>query len=485
MNSTSPKPQLERFYALNIPDALMAIRTEHLITDSDTDNLFAAHLRINNAYSGALDKTLSGFVILEIIDDAYYLYDARDSGWVYCQRHTDRRITPCFETLEDYRAFRGADSVNPRPEHQPEGRKPISTVDLAERYQWAVWFFGRLSDEPNDASVEARWMALAANWFANGIDTIDYGEQMFAGERALLKDDVHLSVWWLLVAAALADQNWIDEVVRYGPRGNALFDAFLTALLPLGFQGNLAEFPEFKKRRARFLYDAARPGSKLFDHVDDQRVLYEQVRTLVTRSLIIDPEDVFGDKLNLIRISCEELNDTHYVIELGQYVRQGSIQALVLQALAEHAQNMNVSPAAQRVLQWIVQTPVEHPFIQELLTVFPQIVSSVADEKLVFEACKALLLKDPLHFRILEWTVRMAHALELPESALFEEQLQALQTIRPVYILMGTESTRYELEEALEQADRLNESQQALLVRKIKSAPSVFHARANHWASLR
>jgi hypothetical protein len=313
MDNTLIKTRLERFYSLEIPGALLDVRSEQLITDLETDDLFAAHLHINNAWFGAMDKTLSGCVILEVTGDDYYLYDARDSGWVYCQSHTDRRITPCFESLEKYQAFRRQGPGHPVLTHQPVSKKCVSTVELAERHQWTVWFFGRFSGETKDASFEERWMSLADNWFANALGGIDEAKPMFDKEKAFLKDDVQLAVWWLLVATVLADQPWIDEVVQLGPGGNELFRSFVRALTPLGFQGNLEVLPEFKKRRARFLYRAAKPDSKLLHFIPDLITLYWHVRDLMGKSLIIEPEEDLDDKMYTINVCCEELNDTQFM----------------------------------------------------------------------------------------------------------------------------------------------------------------------------
>jgi hypothetical protein len=179
MDNTIIKTRLKRFYSLEIPEALPDVRSEQLITDLETDDLFAAHLHINNAWFGAMDKTLSGFVILEVKDYDYYLFDARDSGWVYCQSHTDRRITPCFESLEKHQAFRQQGPGHPVLTHQPESKRFVSTEELAERHQWTVWFFGRMSGQTKETSFEERWMAFADNWFANATGGIDNVEPMF------------------------------------------------------------------------------------------------------------------------------------------------------------------------------------------------------------------------------------------------------------------------------------------------------------------
>lgn len=328
MNNISIKARLERFYSVEIPEALPEIRSEKLVTDIAADDLFAAHLYINNASFGALDKTLSGFVILEVTGDDYYLFDARDSGWVYCMSHIDRRITPCFESLEAYRLYRQQGAGHPVVTQEPECKKPVPTLELAERYQWTVWFFGRMEGKTIDASFEDRWMALADNWFANATGGIDNVQPEFDKEKGFLKDDVHLAVWWLLVAVVLADQHLINKVVQLGPGENELFRSFVQALTPLGLHGNLTELPEFKKRRARFLYRMALPGSKMLDFVRDASMLYGFVRDLMSRSLVIDPKEDFEKKMNIINICCEGLNDTQFMTGFLQHFDTATSEAM-------------------------------------------------------------------------------------------------------------------------------------------------------------
>ena len=53
-----------RFYGMDVSPAVAAAAHEHL-TDNETEDLVDAHLGINYAYFGAIDKTLAGFVILD------------------------------------------------------------------------------------------------------------------------------------------------------------------------------------------------------------------------------------------------------------------------------------------------------------------------------------------------------------------------------------------------------------------------------------
>lgn len=483
MNDTPSHTKLQQFYSLNLPDVLQDTRAEQYIVDVDITNLFAAHLHSNNVHFGALDKTLSGFVMIDIQGDDYYLYDARDSGWVYCQTHTDRTIKPYFESLEAYLASLQQQTGRSPIGHRPESNKAVPTVELAERYQWAVWFFGRATQEPHEAAFEERWMALAANWFANAIDEIDTGTQMFAEERNRMKDDVQLAVWWLMVATALADQTWIDEVIQHGPVENQLFDSFAHALRSLGFSETLAELPEFKKRRGRFLYNAARPGSKLLDHVYDATALYTHVRDLTARSLIIDPQDAWGDKIHTIHVSCEELNDPTFLANLAQKFDHNSIQALLLKSYEALLHNDTTNKASAAVAQWILATPPEEASLAEIIPLFPACADLIPDRALVFQACKKLLPLDKLHFPLVALATRTAYEISSPEAGSFDELRNQLEHIRPIYKLLIPESTSEELHQGLALADKLEAPQKELLAQKIRTSLQPFHALAAKWAA--
>src|SRR5687767_4066398 len=94
-----------RFYGMDVSPAVAAAADEHL-TESDTEDLVDAHLGINYAYFGAIDKTLSGFVVLDDEGDNYTLIDLRDGNQIWWQDHETRELVLKFDRLEDYLAVR-------------------------------------------------------------------------------------------------------------------------------------------------------------------------------------------------------------------------------------------------------------------------------------------------------------------------------------------------------------------------------------------
>src|SRR5689334_20134868 len=95
-----------RFYGMDVSPGVAAAVQEHL-TERDTDDLVDAHLKANFAYFGAIDKTLSGFVILDDEGDNYSLLDLRDGKQVWWQDHETRDLVLEYDELSEYVARRG------------------------------------------------------------------------------------------------------------------------------------------------------------------------------------------------------------------------------------------------------------------------------------------------------------------------------------------------------------------------------------------
>src|SRR6476620_10629586 len=116
-----------RFYGVAVSSEVAAATREHL-TDRTIHDLVDAHLVINQAYFGGIDKTLAGFVILDDEGDNYTLLDARDSGQIWWQDHETRDVELRYDTLDDMRADRRATEAR--------HRRTVTSADLCARYQW-------------------------------------------------------------------------------------------------------------------------------------------------------------------------------------------------------------------------------------------------------------------------------------------------------------------------------------------------------------
>lgn len=102
-----PDPTASRHFGMPVPAEI----ADH---DSDlsahwtgaSEDLVNAHLSINYAYFGAVDKSLSGFVVVDDEGDDFTLVDLRGGGQVWWQSHETRDLELQFDSFADWRAFK-------------------------------------------------------------------------------------------------------------------------------------------------------------------------------------------------------------------------------------------------------------------------------------------------------------------------------------------------------------------------------------------
>ena len=221
------------FYGMTVTPEIAARVTEKL-TDPTIADLVDAHLGINYSYFGAIDKTLSGFVILDDKGDDYTLLDLRDGGQVWFQDHETRDVV-----LE-------ADKI------AKPTRRVVSTAELCARYQWLVWMLARPLQQHGKPIQAADYLVRCGiGRFRHVWPRREPHDAAFAAELGALRDDPHLAIYWLLHTTVFADHERRRQVVEaIGPPPCALAGAFVTRLgmLPLG--GDLPIVPEFRARRA-------------------------------------------------------------------------------------------------------------------------------------------------------------------------------------------------------------------------------------------
>ena len=229
-----------RFYGRDVP-ADVELRED--LIDRTVVDLVDAHLGVNYSYFGAIDKTLSGFVILDDEEDNYTLWDLRDSQQVYWQDHETRDVELRHDTLAGYLAE--AESKGPR-----ESRCAVSTAELCGRYQWLVWFYARplLQDgvpvQTTDYLVRNAIAKFRVIW-----PTRDAMGRAFEREIKMLAGDPHLAIYWLLHAIATCDDELRVRTVAAAGQGE-LVSAFVARLGRLPLTGDLPIVPDFRARRA-------------------------------------------------------------------------------------------------------------------------------------------------------------------------------------------------------------------------------------------
>jgi hypothetical protein len=222
-----------RFYGMPVPQELAAAATEHMI-DTSVEDLVDAHLGINYAYFGAIDKTLSGFVIIDDEGDNYTLVDLRDTGQTWWQDHETRELE-----------LRNAKTPKP-------ARKVVSTPDLLARYQWLVWQLARPMEQ-NGKPIQAvdYLVRNGIGRFRHVFPRKEAYEKTFAAELPALATDPHLAIYWLLHTTALADDDKRAKVVAaIGTPDNELVQAFLARFATMPASGDVPIVAGWRERRA-------------------------------------------------------------------------------------------------------------------------------------------------------------------------------------------------------------------------------------------
>ncbi|WP_205325434.1 WGR domain-containing protein [Glycomyces sp. YM15] len=264
-------PTASRHFGMPVPTAI-ADHDPSLLAywTGGSEDLVEAHLNINYAYFGAVDKSLSGFVVVDDEGDDYTLVDVRGGGQVWWQSHETRDLELQFDSFADWKAFKreveeadadendGRDQWDIREawgtpkEVERDGTAPTST-ELADRYQWLVWFLaqpliheGRPTQQAEDfaSSGAGHYMRLWPNPEAE--------RRAFEAELPLTAVDPHLAVYWLLHTGILAQDEYrarllavLDE--REQPE---LVQSFRAVFGELALDGDVPVVPDFRERRA-------------------------------------------------------------------------------------------------------------------------------------------------------------------------------------------------------------------------------------------
>jgi hypothetical protein len=261
----------QRFYGRDIPEQVLAVIDEGL-TCHDAPDLVAAHLSVNFSYFGAIDKTLSGFVILDDEDDNYTLWDARGDGSVWWQDHEERQLYHEFASIEDWIEYRsllanGMDEKDARAmmgEAPPAEERPgVPTTNvILQRFQWLVWLLAQpLRQNGIARQNDAQLARSAAGHFRHSWPTDEAAESAFAAEVGLLAADPNLALYWLLHTSLLGYDDQRQQVLAaLGEDQSELMRAFVESFGSLGLAGAVDVLPTLATRRARFFWNVV-PGS--------------------------------------------------------------------------------------------------------------------------------------------------------------------------------------------------------------------------------
>ncbi|MFZ6180316.1 WGR domain-containing protein [Nannocystis pusilla] len=465
-------PELEaarRFYALPIDAEAFAASDEGL-TDRSGEDLVAAHFGRNFGYFGAIDKTLSGFYVLDDEGDNYYLADLRDSGQVWWQDHETREVSLSFDSVEDYAAYRDAkaeadededededdiaDRFRPRKLKSTSERRP-TTAKLLERYQWLMWFFARGHELRGQAIDSDEDMARRAYGHLRGaFDDRAAEAKAFAAEHKRLADDPHLGIYWLLHTSVLADHAGRDQVVAaLAASEHPLVKAFVAAFGALADDGDVPAAPAFRARRSLLLYYTG--GAVDGEDVDLDRLVAAVYADPVTHGFIK------AQRLVEAAAAADELGRLHALVAAGPPGPELGFQALA--ALLDVHAGVQASRAADAVL--------EHMFAStdvDLLAAAIEPLAPLATDRLrVRDLIDGVLARDPYHWGVLHAAQQAAERDgDGARAEQFAARIAPLAEVRPVLTRLFSEDDD-EREPALEQFRELAPPQRLLLARRL------------------
>ncbi|MGV9818749.1 WGR domain-containing protein [Nocardia xishanensis] len=261
-----------RYFGVPVPTRVADAIDDRLLEYwvGDRGPLVDAHLAINYPYFGAIDKSLSGFVVIDDEGDDYTLLDLRGSGRVWWQSHETRELELWFDSLDDWLAYRDEleraeandedersrfdirDSFRP-PSPAADSEPAPAGAELAERYQWLMWLLAQplLRDGKPMQSADDLASNAAGHFTHLWSDT--GAEKVFEVELPLLRRDPHLAIYWLLHTSVLAQDDdrarVLAEIGRAQERPD-LLNAFAEVFGPLAIDGDVASVPEFRVRRS-------------------------------------------------------------------------------------------------------------------------------------------------------------------------------------------------------------------------------------------
>lgn len=388
---------LSRFYALPVTAAIAAaIDTD--FAQADLDDLVHAHLSRNPLYFGGIDKTLSGFVVLDDSGDNYTLLDLRGDGSVWRQDHETRQLELRFASLEDYLACRarlakGEDSeaaLLAEYACTPRAQAGDSAALLA-RFQWLMHALalpardhqGNALHSPDTLALDAytRYIPL----FPEPGDD----QRCFRKELPRLAGDPHLALYWLLHASLLGQDARLAKVLAaIGPTEVPLLQAFVAVFGHLADDADIAVVPGFAHRRARLL---------LLAQIDSAAPLQQRLRAMA-----VSPHTVGMELVDELTLALQNDPDTFDAAQALQALDRIQADATAVWALRAYLQNHLGQPAgaaADRATRLMAATA--HAPLDAVKALHP-ILPLIGDGDALLRVVTPLLAWDDLMTRVLD-----------------------------------------------------------------------------------
>ncbi|MEV0294761.1 SMI1/KNR4 family protein [Nocardia sp. NPDC050710] len=402
-----------RYFGVPVPVPIADAIDDHLLEYwvGDRGSLVDAHLAINYPYFGAIDKSLSGFVVIDDEGDDYTLLDLRGTGRVWWQDHETRELALWFDSFDDWLAYREEleraeandederskfdirDSFRSPSPAADTGPTPTS-AELAQRYQWLMWLLARpLLREGQPMQSAEDLASSAAGHFVNLWSAID-AEKRLDVELPLLHQDPHLAVYWLLHTSLLAQDGdrarVLDEIART-PERPELLDAFVEAVGGLAIDGDVPVVSGFRIRRSLL---------RQFVASDDE------ARAALT-AMEMAPEHLPLERASWIihGLNSGELTTEQVSAALDRMpVTTGTV---LLRADADRRAGRDHSPSADTVMRLL---PASTSAWATRVWAMSTAMSLVRDGAALADAAEELLVKDP-YSRPCLTALRRAHEL--------------------------------------------------------------------------
>jgi len=389
-----------RFYGVTVSKEVAAAVREQL-TDRTITDLVDAHLAINQAYFGGLDKTLSGFVILDDEGDDYTLLDVRDSGQIWWQDHETRELSLRFNNLADMAADRAA--------KQPEHRRPVTSPQLCERYQWLVWVLALpLVQDGKPTQTTDYLVRNGLGRFRHLFPTEEALDQAFAADMIELADDPHLAIYWLLHTTALADHERRQRVlIAAGTSDHPLLRAFIARLGQLPLAGDLPIVPDFRARRA------------LAQSYGAFELSADQIPAACLRALEIAPAtESLGHGLQIVAgLERGVLDDVMVMATLVRVPEQTTGTSLVA-AVLEKRRKAGSSSHADVLVRLLATS--NDPWWTQLEALW-HVHELAYDGPALVTATRRVLVHDRYHRRALQMAMRAAQIANEPIEAIYAD----------------------------------------------------------------
>lgn len=424
-----------RFYALPLTEQIVAAITSDFAA-LDVPDLVQAHLGNNPRYFGGIDKTLSGFVVLDDEGDNYTLLDLRGGGQIWWQDHETRRVEPRFASLADYRAFRARmwekemeldelddwDAGDDREDAEAAllheyawtpGPQDVVSANLLTRYQWLMQALSQPACDNQGQPLQGP-DALGAEAFNHYLSTFprkDDEQREFEAALPLMSGDVHLAIYWLLHTRLLGQDARLAQVLeQVAAVTTPLLRAFVATFGAMADDADLAVVPDFRHRRARLL---------VWAQIDTKAPVAQRLRALA-----VSPSSVGAMVLDHIDSALEHdsdaLDPATTLQALDRITDTDAPATWALRARMQLRLGQDAGAAADTATQLLAASTTA-PW--QAIAILHPIHQAIGDGRALLAVVQPLLAWDDLMLRVLDLAKQAQRLLGDQEPSLSAETL--------------------------------------------------------------